>query len=635
MAAIPAHPTGMNRTVLPPEIIQKIGSEATHQDILALRLTCRSMALALQRMALQRLVLILEPRSSNGYPRSSTIDSGFDVDKFAFKLRSLCWDVSAAKWVVKEMEIRGCAVPLAEKSGDGDDGEATEEEERRSKCEVAMKRYLKGAIMALPRLTKVEWTLSRTHDVWPTRLITQALLEKASQFTSLTINASRIHLPYFLYNDTDSNESVLMRILSYKWDFPNLKHLKVKLPEPGSASSSGPMFSRRGSYYEVLHSQAAKMSYFVPWLANLVGKCAEELECLELDVPNHEVHLGTLVGWGCGERLERVVLRSKGCSRLPAKGSSSSGSSSVRSKLLKLDREFGRLRELELEDENENERGYGRTKKKKGWTPWEALGEAKMWVTVVRSTPVSEGLLAYLTAHPGTLESLAFVHPASDHAEQEQDDGADRLAQTFWSSVLPRFKKSLKKLVVETQYECGWCLRNAGVEKYLAGFERLEYLEIPVHTEAGVLLDEEGGSVFVRTLLDLLASSESSSPGPMSVLKLQFCQTRSYFYYVPTGQRKREAKAKEALEKGLERYSWRLESGNAVGQDFEPSLPWKVEVGACEFQLKSEVKEGSGEVWWSYTRVKVESDTDKPACGPIPGSPGSDSDDDSVSEGSA
>ncbi|EAU82847.2 hypothetical protein CC1G_05469 [Coprinopsis cinerea okayama7 len=600
------------------------------------------MALALQRMALQRLVLILEPRSSNGYPRSSssTIDSDFDVDKFASKLRSLCWDVSATKWVVKEMEIRGCAVPLVGTSGDGDgDGEATEkkqkeeEEERRSKCEGAMKRYLKGAIMALPRLTKVE-----THDVWPTRLITQALLEKASQFTSLTINASRIHLPYFLSNDPDSNESVLMRILSYKWDFPNLKHLKVKLPEPGSASSSGPMFSRRGSYYEVLHSQAAKMSYFVPWLANLVGQCAGEVECLELDVPNHEVHLGTLVGWGCGERLERVVLRSKGCSRLPEKGSgssSSSGGSSVRSKLLKLEREFGRLREVELEDENENEngRGYGRTKKRKGRTPWEALEEAKMWVTLVRSTPVSEGLLAYLTAHPGALESLAFVHLASEHTEEEQDDGTDRLAQTFWSSVLPRFKKSLKKLVVETQYECGWCLRNAGV-KCLAGFESLEHLEIPVHTEAGVLLDEEGGSVFIRTLLDLLASSNPSSPGPMSVLKLQFCQTRSYFYYVPTGQRKREAKAKEALEKGLERYSWRVESGNAVGQDFEPSLPCNVGVGACEFQLKSEVKEGSGDVWWSYTRVQVESDTDKPAYGPIPGSPGPDSDDDSVSEDS-
>ncbi|KAG2003604.1 hypothetical protein CC2G_004196 [Coprinopsis cinerea AmutBmut pab1-1] len=307
--------------------------------------------------------------------------------------------------------------------------------------------------------------------------------------------------------------------------------------------------------------------------------CVGVLEDLEVDAPNHEIGLGTLVEWGCGEKLRRVVVRAKGCSAFPPSGSTTTTSKGKVNP--KLERVFKSLRVLELEDvSGQVGRGRDGRRRKKVYTPWEALGEAKVWLSSVRCVPVSEGFLSYLTEHPGSLESLTLtaIYDSysyslyhSEEDEEEEEGGANDLARKFWSSVLPRFKRSLKKLVVETQFECGWRLRNGEVEEYLSGFERLEYLEIPVHTEAGVLLDEEGGSVFIRTMLDLV----TSYPSPLSTLHLQYKPRRSYYSYVEKAQKQREVKAKEALEKGLERYSWKAEP-SASGRGFEPLLRQRV-----------------------------------------------------------
>ncbi|KAG2003615.1 hypothetical protein CC2G_004206 [Coprinopsis cinerea AmutBmut pab1-1] len=333
------------------------------------------MAIALQRMALQRVVLTVDPRgSSSGYnvargsniPRDSNPDSGstnsnaepgFDVDKFTSKLRTLCWDVSASKYAIRELEIRGSlVVPFGvdeeededndeddgddedEDEGEGDEdedgqdeedevvnesgeaskedevGEAAKEEEDkkeknedekakeerkkekeekkkarakerketeeiRKKCELALKRYLGGAITSLPRLTKVKWTLSKTDLLEPMQQIISALLSKSTQLTSLSLDISRIRLATsFLHDETpyassDTNDpNMLTHLLSHNWHFPNLQSLAVKLPERGTDSSST-IFRLRGSNYDWFRARAEGQPYLVPWVKGLVSAC--------------------------------------------------------------------------------------------------------------------------------------------------------------------------------------------------------------------------------------------------------------------------------------------------------------------------------------------------------------------------
>ncbi|KAF7344165.1 hypothetical protein MVEN_01706700 [Mycena venus] len=131
-------------------------------------------------------------------------------------------------------------------------------------------------------------------------------------------------------------------------------------------------------------------------------------------------------------------------------------------------------------------------------------GDARVW-TMLRGNPhlqihlrdistgnVTSDLLAYLASYSG-VEKLSFWG-----LSQKNQIQADDLADTFFTTVLPRHAKSLLELACPASYECRWSFGTHNVDA-LSALHNVRNLDVSINPNEPVIAAE----LLVRTV-DLL-----------------------------------------------------------------------------------------------------------------------------------